>query len=142
VTRADYTRWTAAAAALFAAALIYYAWRTPTLAMFDWARALGLGAATASLRASLSGIVLPDAVLYSLPDALWQYTFAFALFRISLPARGIERALFCAAPIVIGVGLELGQLAGAIEGTFDPIDLTLSAIAIALAWLLARRKTA
>jgi hypothetical protein len=57
---------------LIAAALIYYAWRTPALAMFGWAESLGLGGAIAALRLHAAAIVLPDAVLSSVPDALWQ----------------------------------------------------------------------
>jgi hypothetical protein len=139
VRRSDLLEWTSAAAALIAAALVYYAWRTPALAMFGWAESVGLGGAIAWLRLHAAGIVLPDAVLYSVPDALWQYAFAFVVFRLSSPARGLERALFCAAPIAIGVGLELLQLARLIEGTFDPTDLALGIVAIGIASGVARR---
>lgn len=139
VSRADVSKWTSAAAALIAAAFIYYAWRTPALAMFGWAESVGLGGAIAALRLHAAAIAPPDVVLYSVPDALWQYAFAFVVFRLSLPARGLERALWWAIPIAIGVGLELLQLARLIEGTFDPMDLTLGILAIAIASGVARR---
>src|SRR5688500_8773268 len=104
--------------------------------MFAWADAAGLEGAVAARRehASPFRAGIPALALYSLPDALWQYAFAFVLFRLSRDAAPVERAAWSLIPIAIGIGLELGQLARVVEGVFDPADLALGVVAIALAW--------
>jgi hypothetical protein len=136
-------RWLGAALALLVAGAIYLAFRTETLAMFTWADAAGQGGAIAWLRSSAAPLcsALPAVLLYSVPDALWQYAFAFVLFRLSSGAAPLERALWCALPIAIGIGLELGQGARVVEGTFDPVDLLLGSLAIVLAWIVARARS-
>lgn len=136
------TAWALPATALAAAGLIYLAFRAPALRLFTWADALGLSAAVAELRAVARDHAPPDWVLFSLPDALWQLAFAFTLFRLSRGARAVERAAWCAAPVAIGLGLELGQAAGAVPGTFDPVDLTLSIAAVGVAWAASATLTA
>lgn len=77
---------------------------------------------------------------YSLPDALWQLSFTMLVWLAwrSHPWNA-AKVLCCAAPIAIGLGCELGQLVGWVEGVFDPLDLALSALAIAAAVALVRQ---
>ena len=80
---------------------------------------------------------LPDVVLFSLPDALWIYALVSVLGALH-HERGV-RTGWLGAAVVVGVGWELGQLAGLIAGTFDPADLVLSLAAAALGWCVAER---
>lgn len=104
-----------AGTALFLGAALYIGGRPTTLRLFDWADAVGLGEAVASLRAVLSPAVgaLPDVVVWSVPFGLW-------VFAATLLLRGTS---WVAAPLVLAIGAELGQLVGIVPGVFDAVDL-------------------
>ncbi len=65
-----------------------------------------------------------------LPDALWQFAFCSCVFEIW---RGSLRrplaVLAMAVPVVVGLGTEIGQAVGVVEGMFDPQDLIAMLIA-------------
>ena len=92
------------------------------------------------LRSASAGLEPSAVVRYSLPDALWQLSFTTLVWLAwrSHPWNA-AKLLCCAAPIAIGLGCELGQLVGWVEGVFDPADLALSVLAIAAAVALVRQ---
>ena len=57
-------------------AAIYVVWRVPTLRVFEWANAVGLGGVISTFRvfALQGGIRPPRIVLFTLPDGLWVYS--------------------------------------------------------------------
>lgn len=126
-----------AAGSLLLAGAIYVLFRSGAR-LHGWAEALDAGGAVAALRAACAGVRLPGPIRYSLPDALWQGAFSLLMFHTW---RGVAwskaKLLFCAAPVVIGLGCELGQAAGWVEGVFDPWDLGLSVVAVAAAYAIA-----
>jgi hypothetical protein len=107
-------------------ATIYSLWRSDRLLVFTWYGWLGLKAPLLVLRANLAGIrnFLPDFVLYSLPDALWVYSFTFLMesvwFRHS---RSFGRTFWVFLPVSLAVGAEAGQLFKVVPGTFDLTDI-------------------
>ena len=117
---------------LLVGGIIYLAWRGTNLRMFGWANEIGFGHAVALLRAELGGwrFVVPGYVIYSLPDALW--TYSFARFHYVLYARGNCAAWLAVAPAV-ALGSEVGQAVGIVPGTFDWRDLLLCSAAALLA---------
>jgi hypothetical protein len=126
------------AAPLGLGGFIYLSWRPTGLLMFDWAEALGLGSVLAAWRGAVapSGELVPEAVLYSLPDALWVYALT-AWFSRTWPSPRL-RGKWLGAGLALGVGGELGQLAGVVPGTFDPVDLVGCAAAAGAGWLAGR----
>jgi hypothetical protein len=134
--------------------LIYVLWRSPTLRVFRWLGGVGLGPAVEWARdvAEPLGAVLPSWLLYSLPDGLWVYAVTAFMAWTWMPARpkdpdtadaeprpvGWAAVPWLGAGLGIGCGTELLQAIGAFPGTFDAIDLLLSAVAGAVAFWQAR----
>jgi hypothetical protein len=115
--------------------LIYILWRDTSLRMFDWAREIGIFGAINVSRDAAHNLfkMVPEFVVYSVPDALW--TFSFARFNCALCTRGAHVGWLAVAP-VISLGSELGQSVGIVPGTFDWLDLLLCCFALFLAFKL------
>jgi hypothetical protein len=111
--------------AMLLALVIYLGWRHGL-----WLHAVGGFRGAALLH-------LPVWVRYSLPDALWQYAFASVVLWIWRDtAWTLRKTLWCFIPVTLGVGVELGQLARILPGTFDVRDLVLSLVACTVAFLI------
>lgn len=115
----------AAAAIALALGILAYATLREGLQLHDWLAALGWTAATPS----------SSWIATVLPDALWQFAFCTCGFMIwrGSPRRRIA-AVGMAVPIVLGLGTEIGQAVGVIEGVFDRQDLIAMLIASAAAY--------
>jgi len=123
---------------------IYLTYRTDSLLMFGWFNTIGLTEYIKILRTSdwLHSTTIPNWVIYSLPDALWLFSFTYTTlllwnFKIN------KHSIFwiCLAPF-IGLSSELGQMIGFIPGTFDVLDLVMLLFASALPFIfVTNRKT-
>jgi hypothetical protein len=102
----------------------YVAWRTSEVRVVTWLpRVL-----VVALRDTLGRVPLPRVVAGSLPDAAWGWAFGAAL-AIVWRARGWrEKAPWLGAGAALAIGVELGQAAGIVPGTFDWADLVSIAI--------------
>jgi len=110
---------------------IYVAWRKETLLMFSWLRYLGLEVIVLHFRIYMNQFhgQVPKFILYCLPDGLWVYSLTF--FMGWLWKDGSKRALIFWLGIgpVLGIGGELGQLFGLVQGHFDFLDLFACSVA-------------
>lgn len=116
--------------------LIYICWRNPSLIMFDWYHQISLGSVVSQIRASapINCIPISGWILYSLPDALWVYSLTmFMAFIWSKPKSSIMRSIWLGTGFLFGIGIELCQFAGFVQGTFDPTDILLCCLAAATA---------
>lgn len=117
--------------------IIYVLWREQTLLMFKWFDSLGLTPAIILIRslavAYLS--ILPNWLCYSLPNALWFFG-GVLLFSSIWKNFFAERILWISIFVVIGIGCEIGQLAGVLPGTYDNTDIVLMLMFIPLAILI------
>lgn len=123
--------------------LIYLTYRTETLLMFGWFNYIGFSDVIEFLRLNplLQNIAIPNWIKYSLPDALWLFSFNYILlifwnFRID-----IHSVFWFFLSASIGVFSELGQLINIIPGTFDYIDLLLLLIASIIPFLIVHLKS-
>lgn len=111
-------------APLIVGGLIYILFRPETLIMFDWFEKAGLLQFIQDLRTSFKGkLILPQWIIYNLPDALWILSFTnlmLLIWQLKLTKNSIFWILL--AP-TIGVFSELGQATGILAGTFDLNDL-------------------
>ena len=127
---------------VIAGAAIYVLWRSPTLQVFHWLEAAGVGSVVRALRAAAAPArsLLPPWVLLSLPDGLWVYALTAWLAQIWRGAKGRARVAWLSVGPCLGVGSELGQWAGLVPGTFDVADLIAGAAAAALSLALNARR--
>lgn len=121
---------------IFMGAAIYSLWRSKTLLVFAWYRWIGLEGQVSALRTHTAAFrhFIPGPILYSLPDALWVYSFAAVMQYVwfQQPNR-YGRIFWILLAVALGVGGEIGQLFKVVPGRFDPMDL----IGYIAAWLLA-----
>ena len=103
---------------LFVGSTIYVLFREKTLLMFDWFSYLKLDFIIDSLRNNFYGYrtYIPKSILFSLPDALWVYSFTMFL-SIYYKNRIILSAIFVGSIIT-----EILQL-WFVVGTFDIYDV-------------------
>lgn len=111
--------------------LIYLTYRTDTLLMFSWFDKIGLSGPIDFFRSNqqLQKMAIPGWVKFSLPDALWLFSFNYVL--LTLWGFNINRqsAFWLFLTPVIGLFSEVGQLIGVVPGTFDLVDLWLLLLA-------------
>lgn len=116
--------------------LLYVGWRSRELAMWSWARAIGIADAASGLRAALRALGEPPEWLrFTIPDVLWVYALTWSVARLQRGSRPFVKAAWLLVPAALGPGAELLQAVGLLPGTFDALDLAGCALAFGLgAW--------
>lgn len=110
--------------------LLYVSFRSTSIKMFGWFENLGITELTNLIRAFFHPFKksFPTWVYYSLPDALWVYSFS-SIYLILWKNQINYWLIF---PLFFGCLVEIAQALKLFEGTYDPIDLFLSSIAFIL----------
>jgi hypothetical protein len=92
----------------------------------------------ADLRSSLAPLrgMVPDVLLFSLPDALWVYSATASMILAWRRSSAFGARCWQRVPLVLAVGAELGQWLRLVPGTFDIRDVVLIAAASTLASIL------
>ena len=107
---------------------IYLLWRSTTLLMFGWLKAIGLYDMVLRLRPDDK---VDSWLVCSLPDGLW--LFASILLMGVLWRFEPRRSCMYSAPLVIiAIGSELLQIHHIVSGTFDIVDLVCYVMATVL----------
>lgn len=113
---------------LLAGGLLYLGARSDELLYWRWARAIGVEHALRAVREALSFLAhAPSWVRFTLPDALWVYALTATVCLLHRRPRG-----YLLVPLALGPGAELLQAAGVLAGTFDPLDLIATTLALVL----------
>ncbi len=87
--------------------------------------------------------IVPDWIIYSLPDALWILSFTYLMLSIWDFQISRENIFWIIIAPIIGIGSEIGQTTDFIGGTFDYMDLLLMLLAAGIPFthlLLNQRK--
>ncbi len=79
---------------------------------------------------------IPDVLRFHVADAAWGWALGAALSLVWAGAGARGRRAWFVAGFALVVGEELGQLAGLMPGTFDVLDIVVSAAAYVIAWRL------
>lgn len=118
--------------------LIYILFRVDTLRMFNWFEKIGLLEHIDHLRQFTLHFAngIPEWILYSLPDGLWLFSYTTLLLGIWDNRITNKNLSWIAIIPTIAILSELGQLAGAIPGTFDIMDLLLYLLGSFLPFLI------
>ncbi|MFN2531809.1 MAG: hypothetical protein ABR555_10975 [Pyrinomonadaceae bacterium] len=109
---------------LFLGGLVYVLWRDPKTLMFRWSDSLRMGGLISAIR--LTGKLdanMPQWVRYSLPDGLWVYSLTAFMTLVWRDTDSWLRSAWVAVGLIVGCGIEFGQLIGVVPGSFDTGDL-------------------
>jgi hypothetical protein len=118
--------------------LIYLTYRADSLVMFSWFKFLGLTDFVTFLRTDhhLQNLTVPNWVKFSLPDALWLFSFTYIILLLWDFKLNRQSAIWIFLAPTVGLFSELGQLVGIIPGTFDKTDLLLLFLATTFPFFL------
>lgn len=109
--------------------LIYVSFRSTTLLMFDWFDHLGLSDQITYLRRQvLQYRPNNDIIIYSLPGALW--VFSFLGFVWVYPKESRRASMFAILVAFVSIGIEIMQIFSTNLGSFCFNDLFLNLVAI------------
>ncbi len=112
---------------VFLGGIIYLTYRVDTLLMFNWFKWIGFTDLVNFLRTNnqLQNLTIPNWVKFSLPDALWLFSFTYIILLIWDFKITRHSVLWILLTPTVGFFSEIGQLIGIIPGTFDKVDLLL-----------------
>jgi hypothetical protein len=115
------------AIALLAGGIIYILFRTSKPVFFNWISSVGLdGWLNSARNRSLSLTpLLPDWIVFSLPNGLWAFAYALLITAIWSGSKSPLRYFWMASIPLLVLGYEILQLAGIIPGTFCIQDVAL-----------------
>lgn len=116
--------------------LIYLAYRSNTLLMFEWFTDIGLITDVEALREYCSEFLLPNWIIYSFPDGLWLLSYMLLVDAIWGEGYGNQHLLWLLILPIIALISELMQLFISQLGTFDIMDLTCYVVAIVLFYII------
>jgi len=109
--------------------------------MFSWFNYLGLANAFNWCREMTFGqFSLPSWVIFSLPDALWVFSFTSLMLIIWHDNFSKSSIFWLLLAPLIGLFSEVGQIIKFVPGTFDQTDLCLILIASILQFLQILKK--
>lgn len=107
---------------------LYIFYRSESLALFEWVRAVGMYDWVDSMRPEED---IDSWLVYSLPDGLW--LLSYILFMAALRNFDIRESLLYSAPLIVGAFVsEFLQMSDKVKGTFDIVDLMCYATAVVL----------
>ena len=115
----------------------YVAWRAAPVRVVTWLPSV----AVSLVRGTIGRVPLPRFVAGSLPDAAWGWAFGAALAIVWRGRGWREKAPWLAAGAALAIGVEIGQAAGVVPGTFDWIDLVSIAIGYGLGAISAGQRS-
>lgn len=121
--------------------LIYILFRADSLLMFRWLDTIGLRQVIETARQFIEHSYLPSWTIYSLPDALWVFSFTNFMLIIWHDKFSAQTAFWVFIAPTVGLLSEIGQAFHFIRGTFDPTDLALILIASTIPYITAIKKS-
>ena len=121
--------------------LIYVLFRSESLKMFNWLDAIACFEVTQSIRSNTLKVVevIPDWILYSLPDGLWLSSYVCLVLLIWKNKINSESAVWIFGMPIMAIMSEVGQFFKIIPGTFDWMDMIMYVLGTAFPLEIYRR---
>ncbi len=106
---------------------IYILFRPSEPVFFQWIRVAGLDNMLSAARRNtfLSGLQLPDWIVYSLPNGLWSFAYSLIITGIWAGSKSWLRYVWMASIPLLVLGYEMLQYQGIIPGTFCLQDIAM-----------------
>ncbi len=121
--------------------LIYISFRSLSLRMFNWFKLIEIYPITSLIRNIIHPFksAFPPWFYFSLPDALWVYSFSSAL--LILWKDCFQKGKFMLfIPLIFGSIVEIAQGLKLFPGTFDSLDLIFTFLALCLSAIIINYK--
>jgi hypothetical protein len=128
-------------ATLLSGSLLYVLFRTSNLKMFNWFEKLNILDSIQYLRTytANNANVLPDFILYSLPDGLWLFSYVSLMLYLWKNELNRQNLFWIFVMPVFSFLSELGQLTQLVPGTFDITDLIMYLSAAFLPFIIYKK---
>ena len=125
---------------LFIGGALYILFRSSELKMFEWFNFLGLKNLILEVRFYFCEVKngIPSWTYFSLPDALWVYSFTSSL--LIYWHHDKIKYFWILLPLSLGVFIEILQFYKLFPGTFDFLDLLLSSLSFIFSLLIINHK--
>jgi hypothetical protein len=125
--------------AIFAGGLIYILFRPVEPLFLNWFSAVGIESWIGTLRERSLSIssILPQWMVYSLPNGLWAFAYTSTVLFIWTGGKSLIKYLWFLSIPVLVFGFEVLQLTGNLQGTYSLIDLIWGAIGITIGLITA-----
>ena len=120
--------------------LTYILFRADSLLMFRWFDSIGFGESIKTVRHLIGHSKLPAWTIYSLPDALWLFSFTSFMLIIWRDKFSTQSIFWIFIAPTVGLLSEIGQAFHFVRGTFDATDLALILIASTLPFITLIKK--
>lgn len=117
---------------LIVGGLLYVLYRPQTLLLFHVADAMGMTGKIGQWREGASVLQPAGFIIYNLPAGLWAASYVLITATLSQPLSRPSRYIAVAFIPLIGAVSELMQAVGLLPGTFDPVDLALYLLPLAV----------
>lgn len=116
---------------------IYLLFRPTTLKVFSWVRYLGWEEAVMGAQATVStqAKIIPNWILFSLPDGLWAYSLTCSMLMIWRDSASSQRYLWISMGLLLSLGGEFGQFVHLVPGVVDQLDVIVTFVMVLLALL-------
>lgn len=110
---------------LFLGLVIYLLFRTSSLKIFNWLNYFNIDFLNSSIRlnAFTYSKLVPQWILFSLPDGLWTFSYVCLMLYIWNFKISLQSIIWITLIPFIAVFSEIGQAFNLIQGTFDYLDL-------------------
>lgn len=121
--------------------LIYISFRSLSLRIFNWFEWSKIDFFTSIIRTTIHPLKshFPSWFYFSLPDALWVYSFSSALLILWKDQFRIGKH-WLLSPLILGSIVEVAQGLKLFPGTFDMWDLILTILALCLSTIIINYK--
>lgn len=119
----SYVKFATGAVLLLAGCIIYVLFRSQSIRLYVWCKALGLDGIIEQIRNSIGGLSTSDFLLYSLPDGLYSTSYILVMDSLWHGDRPLRRFSIASAIPFVAIVHELLQGFHIVSGTFDVLDL-------------------
>lgn len=122
--------------------LIYVVWRPIPPAFITWIKNSEVRDLMSAMQQGIQQNipVLPDWMVYSLPNAFWAFAYSYLLCNLWYRQNGWEKWLWVSTAPMLPIGWEVLQYFSVLPGTFCWLDLSLGLIGACIGIVMGKKR--